>query len=142
MSKEDLIEMVQEDLKNERKHLAFYAQAAVMVEGLHREELREFFEEQAADELKHVLEFSELIVHLGGVPLTEVNPYPHDLSNPEDLLKYAMEMEQEVADIYARRLRTTESMLSSSMAYTHVFYEDQIKDSWHTAQEISKMIGE
>jgi bacterioferritin (cytochrome b1) len=135
-----LIEMLQEDLKNERKHLLAYTQFAVQLSGLHREELREFCEDQAKDELNHVTEFSELIVHLGGVPNVEVNPYPADLSCPVEIMKAIVEMEEEVADKYTQRLRETESFSNSATAYTHLFYEEQLLDSWKTAKEVRKMI--
>lgn len=140
MTKEELIESLQNDLRNERKHLAFYTQASVLVAGLHREELREFLEEEAKGELQHVIQFSEAIVHLGGMPLMSMNSVATDLSCPMAILKYAAEMENEVADIYAQRLRETEDMENSDTAYVHVFYENQIEDSWKTAKEIEQMI--
>lgn len=139
MEVSELVDLLQEDLKNERKHLAAYAQFAVQLRGLHREELREFCETQAADELQHVLQFSELIVHLGGVPGTEVASYPSDLTTPEDILNYVVEMEDEVAENYAQRLRQTHEMESAAVAYAHVFYEEQIADSWKTAREVEQM---
>ncbi len=140
MTNQELIDLLQQDLQNERMHLAFYTQASVMVAGLHREELREFFEEEAQSELKHVMEFAELIVYLGGVPGTVVNPYPADIACPVALLKHAVAIEEEVANNYAQRLVQTHEMENSTVAYAHVFFEDQIKDSWRTAKEISQMI--
>lgn len=140
MENEQLIEFLQEDLKNERKHLSAYTQYAVQLTGLHREELREFCETQAADELKHVTEFSELIVHLGGTPDVETNPYPSDLTCPTSIVKAIVEMEDEVADNYAKRLKSTEDYDNAATAYTHLFYEEQLLDSWKTAREVQKMI--
>ena len=140
MTNDELIALVQEDLKNERKHLAAYTQFAVQLRGLHRNELREFCETQAADELLHVTQFSELIVFLGGVPGTEVNEYPADLKCPKKIMKAIVEMEDVVADLYAERLRQTDGMENAATAYTHVFYENQIEDSWRTAREVELMI--
>lgn len=140
MTNEELINMVQEDLKNERKHLAFYTQAAVMMKGLHREELREFCETEAKGELEHVTEFSELIVQLGGIPGTDVNDFPSGLGCPVAILKYVVEMENEVAEKYAQRLRETEDMKNANTAYVHLFYEDQLQDSWKTAKEVEQMV--
>jgi len=140
MTNEQLIYLLQQDLKNERKHLAFYLQASTMISGLHREELREFFLTEAQGELKHVEQFSELIVHLGGVPGTEVNSFPSNLTCPIAILKYVVQMEQEVAEIYAERLRQTHEMENAATAYAHVFYEDQIADSQRTAWEVAKMV--
>ncbi len=140
MTNQQLVDMLQEDLKNERKHLLFYLQAGVMVQGLHREEIGEFLIKEAQGELAHVEEFSRTIVHLGGVPGVEVNPFPSDLACPVAILKYVVQMEQEVADKYAERLRATHEMETAAVAFVHVFYEDQIKDSQQTAWEVSQMI--
>jgi hypothetical protein len=42
-----------------------------------------------------------------------------------------------VALIYAERLRATHEMENAPTAYTHVFYEDQIKDSQEAAWEFA-----
>jgi len=138
MTDEELINMLQNDLKNERKHLAFYTQAAVRIRGPHREELREFCETEAKGELQHVTEFSELIVHLGGDPGTDVNHFP-SLKTPRDILNYIVKMEEEVAENYAQRLKQTEDMENANTAYVHLFYEDQLQDSWKTAKEVKEM---
>lgn len=135
-----LIELVNEDLKNERKHLSMYLQAGVMVQGLHRPELREFFLEEAGDELKHCEQFADLVVRLGGTPSIEVNEYPIDLVCPVQILKYIRDMEIEVADNYAKRLKQTEDYENSDVAYAHLFYEDQLIDSWETAKEVEQLI--
>src|SRR5688572_11996392 len=76
MTNEQLVALLQDDLKNERMHCLFYQQAASLVEGLHREEYRELFLKEAQSELVHVDEFSNLIKRLGGTPGTEVAPIP------------------------------------------------------------------
>jgi bacterioferritin (cytochrome b1) len=140
MNTEELIALINKDLKNERKHLMFYQNASVMIGSLHRMEFREFLEKEAASELAHVNEFSELIVHLGGTPEAGVNAYPTDLVCPVAILKYAVQMEEEVAENYAQRLRQTHEMETADIAVAHVFYEDQIMDSWKTAKELRQML--
>jgi bacterioferritin (cytochrome b1) len=140
MVRDQLIEKLQFDLKNERKHMLFYLQAAVLVRGLHREEFSEFFYKEAQSEMKHVEEFSRLIVHLGGIPGIEANSFVSNLREPEELLQQAVLMEEQVANIYAQRLRETHDMEDADIAYVHVFYEEQIADSWKTAQELRQMI--
>jgi hypothetical protein len=50
-------------------------------------------------------------------------------------------MEQEVSDIYARRLveTGTESAWSYE-SYVHLFYEDQLQDSQKTALELNQYL--
>lgn len=140
MTNEELIALVNEDLKNERKHLAFYLQAGVLVQGMYRPELREFFLEESEGELKHCQQFADLVVRLGGIPTTEVNEYPADLVCPLQILQYVHVMELEVAENYAQRLRQTEGLDNSNVAYCHVFYESQLEDSWATAREVEQLI--
>lgn len=135
MDNEQLISILQEDLKNERKHMLFYLQAGVMIQGLHREELSEFLLKESLDEHHHVVEFSKLISQLGGVPGIEVAPFPTDLVCPFEILKYAQEMEQEVADNYSQRLRDVAGG-SGILDYVGLFYEDQLQDSQATALEL------
>ena len=138
MKVENLIAYLQHDLKNERKHLAFYLHSASMVQGPHREEYREFFLEEARSELQHVQEFADLIVYLGGTPEVEVGFFPTTLRHDDDILSYIVDMEQEVADNYALRLRQTHEMEDAATACAHVFYEDQIKDSQKAAWEVQQ----
>lgn len=140
MTNQDLISLLQDDLRNERKHHAFYLHSASMITGLHREEYREWFLEEAQDEFKHVEAFATLISRLGGIPGTVVNEFPTNLTAPLDILRYVVQMEQEVADTYAGRLRLTHEMETAAVARVHVFYEDQIADSQDTAWEVAKMI--
>lgn len=140
-NKQQLVEMLQSDLKNERKHMLFYLQASVMVQGLHREELSELLFKEAQDEFKHVQEFSKLIVQLDEVPGQEVLPFPTDLACPHDILKYARDMEQEVADTYAHRLEALENMPGKGVkTYLELFYEDQLQDSQATALELNQYL--
>lgn len=136
-----MIGWLQDDLKNERKHMLFYLQAAVMIRGPHRQEIGEHLLEEAQSELKHCEEFARMIVHLGGVPGVEANQFPTGLTECEAILCYAREIENEVADIYAGRLADLEDMLPfAEAARLKVFYEDQLKDSFDAACELTQMI--
>ena len=141
MNDQQLIELLQNDLKNERKHMLFYLQAGVMVQGLHREELSELLLKEAQDEHNHVVEFSRLIVQLGGIPNQEVNEFPTNLVCPYEILKYAQEMEQEVSKIYALRLKETSTETGEAHeSFVHLFYEDQLQDSQNTALELMQYL--
>jgi bacterioferritin (cytochrome b1) len=138
-----LTNMLQDDLKNERKHMLFYLQASVMVQGLHREELGELLLKESLDEHNHVTEFSRLIVQLGGIPNQDVNPFPINLTCPFEIFKYAQEMEQEVSTVYGKRLIHTDELAQHGNAqayYVHLFYEDQLQDSQRTALEFNQFI--
>lgn len=138
MTNEQLISLLQEDLKNERLHCLFYQQAAALVEGLHREEYREHFLAEAQSELSHIDQFANLIKQLGGTPGVEVASLTEKLTAcPRRLCEVGARLEQAVADNYAARLRATHEMENAATAYVHVFYEDQIKDSQEAAWELA-----
>jgi bacterioferritin len=144
-----IIDKLQYDLKNERKHMAFYTQSAVMLRGFHREELRKFCEAEATEELRHIIEFSELIVYLGGIPNVEIHPFQSTISSVSEIINYIIEMENEVAENYAYRLEELQifnlgnkfnGLLSkSTMIYVSDFYTRQLTDSWRTAREVEQM---
>lgn len=139
-TKQDLVEMLLEDLQNEYRHMMFYLRASVEIAGLHREELREFLLKEAQEELGHVEEFSRTIKYLGGSPdITVAFEYPK-LTDPVQILQEVVRMEREVARNYALRLRTTHEMETAEVAAVHVFYEDQIKNSQTTAWEVEQML--
>ena len=150
LTTKDLIDVLNEDLKNEYKHMLFYLHHASVVEGLHRFEVREFLLEEAASEMKHVDEFAQVICGLGGIPTTECNDFPKNLTNPVDILSYALEMESEVVRNYSMRMRQTDEasdpeancVLSiSDASYVHVFMEDNVKDSRKTVDELRKILN-
>lgn len=142
MKNEQLVELINSDLKNELLHLKFYLHASSRVQSLLREDIREFLTEEAQGELEHCQQFADMVVYLGGTPVTEGNPLPDiDYTDPHAVLAAAVELENQVADIYSERLRQTESHANSNVSRVHVFYEDQIQDSWDTAKEVEQMLG-
>lgn len=142
MTNEELVELLNHDLKNELQHLHFYLHAASRVQSLFREEVRELLLEEAKGELEHCDQFSQMIVYLGGTPVVNGNDIPDiDYTNPQGILSAAMKIEAEVADNYSERLRQTESHANSNVSRIHVFYEDQIQDSWDAMREYEQMLG-
>ena len=79
MNKEEMIDVLNQDLKNEWMHLRFYLHHASMVTGLHCHEYKELFLKEAASEMEHVTQFSDLIIGLGGIPTTLSNEFPFSL---------------------------------------------------------------
>lgn len=141
MTKKELIELLSQDLMRERMHLAFYLYASSLVEGLHREEMSEFFMEQAASEMKHVKQFQDVILELGGqVPnMAKSFPEPFDFT-PVALLRFALEMEDEVVANYVERLEQAAALGGVDGTYVSLFLEDQIMDSKNDAANIRRML--
>lgn len=136
---QNLLNKLNNDLKNEWKHHCFYLHNASTVSGLHSLEYKEFLIDQAKGELDHVLEFSNLIIGLGGVPTKEINSFP-TLEDPVEIIKYAIDMEKEVVENYTNRIEEAESLGGADGRWIVIFLESQIEDSRKDLDEMRKII--
>ncbi len=142
MTKQELIDLLNEDLKNERMHMLFYLNASIVVKGLHREEMSEFFLESAKSEMGHIVQFGNMIQGLGGIPAVESNLFQENLFDPEGLLQYALKMETEVVENYVKRAYQAEHELGGADGFwVHCFLEDQVMDSRKDADNIREMLN-
>lgn len=128
MTKSEMIELLNNDLRNEWKHLRFYLYHASAVTGLHREEYKEFFLKEANGELQHVTQFCDLITGLGGQPTAESNHFPL-MSEPKAIIEYALTMEEEVVTNYVRRMKEADELGGVDGQWIEIFLENQIQDS-------------
>jgi len=139
MDLEKMIGLLNEDLKNEWKHLRYYLHHASLVQGLHCEEYKEFLLKAAAGEMQHVTQFSDVIVGLGGTPTRDSNDFPifHD---PKEIVRYALQMEEEVVKNYVQRLADSDALGGEDGAWLHIFLEDQIQDSRSDADHLKQIV--
>lgn len=128
MKKDEMIELLNKDLRNEWKHLRFYLHHASLVTGLHATEYKEMLLEEAGGEMKHVTEFSDLIVGLGGVPTNESNSF-EVFTEPREIIEYALKMEQEVVENYTIRMDQAVEMGGVDGRWIEIFLEGQIQKS-------------
>lgn len=128
MNKSEMIDILNNDLKNEWKHLRFYLYHASAVTGPLTEEYKEMFLEEAAGEMKHVTQFSDLIIGLGGTAGFESNSFPV-FTDPFDIVTYALKMEEEVVSNYVLRMRDAESLGGVDGQWIEIFMENQIQKS-------------
>ena len=91
------VNLMLQDLKNEKKHMMFYLTASATVSGLHREEHREYFKKEAANEMQHVSEFHDALLGLDVdlVAATDLEFVPDFLASYDlkELLEFALNME-------------------------------------------------
>lgn len=140
----DIITLLNDDLKNEWKHMRFYLYAASAATGLHAHEYKEYFLEQAKSELHHVSQFSDLIVGLGGVATTESNDFPK-LTATGALLAYAETMEAEVIKNYTQRIEQLslirdDEEIAAHKKWIEIFLEEQIKDSREDLDHLRQLL--
>lgn len=135
-----MVELLNQDLRNEWKHLRFYLLHASSISGPHAEEYKEVFLEEAASEMKHVTEFSDMIYGLGGVATSESNDFPV-FTSVLDALGYAYEMETEVVKNYVERIRQAEELPDPDGRWIVIFLEDQINHSRRDADRYKRLLG-
>jgi bacterioferritin len=101
MSKEDLIQGLNEDLAAEWGTVIRYTYQAGKSFGVLGIELREMFKEEIQDELGHAAFLTDVIIDLGGEPTT----MPKEFTKPEGLkamLELDLEMEGQDVENYAK----------------------------------------
>lgn len=140
MTLDELISLLNSDLRNERMHLGFYLYHASAVVGLHAHEYREFLVDAAKGELDHVLAFQDRIYGLGGDVWPGANEFKR-LERAEDILSYALAIEAEVVTNYTQRLAQLEQCTFPEAAYLKVFYEDQLQDSYEDGEKIRRILA-
>jgi bacterioferritin (cytochrome b1) len=128
MNKEEMIDVLNQDLRNEWMHLRFYLHHASMVTGLHCHEYKELFLKEAASEMEHVTQFSDLIIGLGGIPTTVSNEFPF-FTDPRDIIEYAVYMESLVVSNYALRIKEAADIGGVDGQWLEIFLEKQIEHS-------------
>lgn len=142
MTKYEFIQLMKDDLKNELKHMLFYLTSSSTVQGLGRVELQEFLEESAEDEMGHVKQFTRFLIDLGGSTVVPKTAHDFDvLTCPKDILKYALDMENEVLRNYSERLHHCDMLGGEDGTALRIFYEDQIMDSRTDANELRQMLA-
>lgn len=141
MTREELCQLLRDDLRNELTHMTFYLQSAALVEGLHAKEYKEFLLKEAAKEMNHVSEFSDMIVGLGedipNTPFYEKLPF---LRNPQHILEHALTLEMEVVSNYCTRMHQAESLSTVDGDWVHIFLEKQIEESRHDVDELNQIL--
>ena len=144
MQLHEIVTLLNDDLKNEWKHLQFYLHHASAITGLHAHEYKEFLLEQAASEMQHVSQFSDLLLGLGETPTTTINAFPKFTSAAE-ILEYAAAMELEVVRNYVQRIEQLADVARDPFDDMHtkwieIFLEEQIKDSREDLDHIRRIL--
>lgn len=109
MTKESLINGLNEDLAAELGTVIRYNYQAGKSFGLLGTELREMFEEEIKDELGHAKFLTDVIIDLGGEPVTT----PKSFDKPEkltDMLELDLKMEEDDVKNYLQHSKEAEDL--------------------------------
>jgi ferritin len=146
MTKENLIDLLKQDLINEYEHMLFYLNASCQIRGLGRVELGEWLGEEARDEMNHVEQFIKLIVELSGDFVESPSwlglPKEHETyTKPSEILKHVLAMEENVVERYTQRMDDAMALGGVDGRYVEIFLEDQILDSKSTAAHVRLILA-
>lgn len=109
ITREQLIELLNEDLAREYQAVIAYVVYSQVIKGPQYMSIAKELEEHAKEELEHALTISRQIDYLGGTPVTE--PKPVRMSDKaEDLLRFDLEAEMETVQNYRERVQQAEAL--------------------------------
>ncbi len=137
MSKEKLIEGLNEDLAAELGTVIRYTYQSSKAVGFAGFELREILETEIGDELGHAAFLMDVIVDLGGEPITQ----PMDFEKPQGLksmLKLDLEMERQDVENYIAHAKMAEDL---ELIELQMKLEEMAADEAGHARELRRMIA-
>jgi bacterioferritin len=115
VSRERLIELLNEDLAREYQAIIGYVVYSQVLKGAQYMSIAAELEKHAAEELKHALIIAKQIDYLGGMPT--VRPVPVRVSeSAEDMLRFDLEAENETIRNYRQRVRQCEAIGEYALA--------------------------
>lgn len=137
MEKAEMIDLLNDDLRNEYKHMLFYLHCANTAISTERALFAEKFAQHARDEMEHVQQFAHKIRGMGGTPVSGLQSHRFNELITGHMLAYALEMEEEVVANYVLRRSQAEAMGDIGLA---LFIDGQIEDSQHDIDELRQLI--
>ena len=115
ISREQLIELLNEDLSREYQAIIAYVVYSQVLKGAEYMNIAAELEKHAAEELKHALIISKQIDYLGGMPT--VTPKPVKTSeDAREMLRADLDNENETVRNYRERVRQCEALGEYAMA--------------------------
>lgn len=138
MSKDALINALNNDLANEYQAVIMYTTYSSQVKGPYRLELVNFFQGEIPDEQRHAQFLADKIVSLGGVPTTTPAPVP-PAETPKEMLERVVEAEKKAISGYTERSEQARDAGEMGLA---IQLEDMIVDETTHYEETRKLLEE
>ena len=136
VSKETLIEGLNEDLANEYKAVLMYTSYAAMASGIHRPLLKGFFSAEIPEELQHAQYLADKVTALGGRPTTQ--PARLDLADSSHaMLEQVLQAESETIVRYVKRRKQAEAFGDYGLAAD---LDQIISDETRHKEETEKLL--
>jgi len=109
ITREQLIELLNEDLAREYQAIIAYTVYSQVIKGAQYMAIAEELEKHAKQELEHALMVSKQIDYLGGMPTVQPKPV-RTSEKAEDMLRFDLEAENETIRNYRQRVRQCEAL--------------------------------
>src|SRR3954453_5549238 len=115
LSRQQLIELLNEDLSREYQAIIAYVNYSQVLKGAQYMSIAKELEQHAREELDHALTIAKQVDYLGGMP--SVTPKPVKTSEKaEDMLRFDLDNETETIKNYRDRVRQCEALGEYAMA--------------------------
>ena len=136
MSRDELIEKLNEDLASELAAVIMYLTFAARATGPYRPQLSQFFLAEVADEQLHAQYLANKIVAMGGEPTTVPLPVPLP-DGDRAMLEAVLEAEETATRNYTERAKQAEAFGDKGLA---VQLEDFIRDESNHVEETARIL--
>lgn len=115
ITRERLIELLNEDLSREYQAIIAYVNYSQVLKGAQYMRIASELEKHAGEELAHALTIAKQIDYLGGMPT--VTPFPVKTSEKaEEMLQFDLDNETETIGHYRERVRQAEALGEFALA--------------------------
>ncbi len=138
VTREQLIEQLNEDLSREYQAVVAYVVYSQVLKGAKYMTIAKELEKHAGEELKHAMTISKQIDYLGGTPTVEMKPVRMSDDN-EQLLRFDLDNENETVRNYRERVRQCEALGEYAIA-EHI--RDILKEEQDHQIELATALGE
>lgn len=136
MTKEELINALNEDLAGEYQAVMMYVTYAATVTGPHRPMLKQFFSAEIPEELGHAQFLAEKIASYGGTPTVRPRPVP-ETTDPKQMLQNVLDAERKAVQDYKKRAEQAAECGDKGLA-THL--ETIVEDETSHYEETEKIL--
>jgi bacterioferritin len=138
VSREQLIELLNEDLAREYQAIIAYVVYSQVIKGAQYMTIAKELETHASEELEHALIVSKLIDYLGGQPTVTAKPVKTS-DKAEDMLRFDLDSENETVRNYRERVKQCEALGEYAMA-EHL--RDILKQEQEHQIDLATALGE
>ena len=138
ISRDDLIQLLNEDLSGEYQAIISYVVYSQVLSGPEYMNIAEELEKHAAEELSHALIISKQIDYLGGMPAVQPKPV-RTSEKPKEMLRFDLENEMATIRNYRERVRQCEGLGEYAMAE---YIREILKDEQDHLIALAAALGE